>query len=319
MSATDAWTRLGSVPPADLHDTTLQLHWATQFIAAAGQSFADPKDDDSHRAMTWDANRHAFIGEPFTGGYPFRVAVRPADLVLQLVDQTDEPLGSLPLVGVTMQEGYEWLATGLAHYMGGLPELGRPDFELPEHPVANGAPFSDGRDDELRVLSALFRSAAGLLEALAAPDESASEVRCWPHHFDIATLVTIEAGEDAHSSKTIGIGMAPMGGSYDGWYWYVTPSISGRERSTRAGWGRSVAHGGLGRSGAGRQCGSGGRRAFPRGRRAQIHRHRRPCLNGRFRGMTPDLHECDSSMARAVRYVNRAAPPSSASHSLCRA
>lgn len=223
MSATDAWTRLGSVPPADLHDTTLQLHWATQFIAVAGQSFADPKDDDSHRAMTWDANRHAFIGEPFAGGYPFRVAVRPADLVLQLVDQTDEPLGSLPLVGVTMQEGYEWLATGLAHYMGGLPELGRLDFELPEHPVANGAPFSDGRDDELRVLSALFRSAAGLLEALAAPDESASEVRCWPHHFDIATLVTIEAEEDAHSSKTIGIGMAPMGGGYDGWYWYVTP------------------------------------------------------------------------------------------------
>ena len=46
---------------------------------------------------------------------------------------------------------------------------------------------------------------------------------CWPHHFDIATLVTVERGEDSHASKTIGIGMAPMGGGYESWYWYVTP------------------------------------------------------------------------------------------------
>ncbi|MCH7531340.1 MAG: hypothetical protein IIB36_06180 [Gemmatimonadetes bacterium] len=109
MSASDAWTRLGAVAPADLTNATLELHWAAQFIAAAGQSFAEPREDDSHRAMTWDASRREFMGEPFAGAYPFRVGLRPADLTLLLLDQTDEPLGSLPLAGKTREEGHEWL------------------------------------------------------------------------------------------------------------------------------------------------------------------------------------------------------------------
>ena len=223
MSASDAWTRLGAVAPADLTNATLELHWAAQFIAAAGQSLAEPREDDSHRAMTWDASRREFMGEPFAGAYPFRVGLRPADLTLLLLDQTDEPLGSLPLAGKTREEGHEWLMSGLANYMGELPEIGRPEYDLPPHPVHDGAPFSEGQRNELGTLSALYESTAALLGEIVDGHESASEVRCWPHHFDIATLVTVERGEDSHASKTIGIGMAPMGGGYESWYWYVTP------------------------------------------------------------------------------------------------
>ena len=113
--------------------------------------------------------------------------------------------------------------SGLANYMGRLPEILRPDFELPSHPVQNGARFSEDQQDELATLSALYESAATLLGEIADGHEAASEVRCWPHHFDIATLVTVEKGEDTESGKTIGIGMAPTGGDSGGWYWYVTP------------------------------------------------------------------------------------------------
>ena len=223
MPASDSWTLLGAVSPADLHDTALEVHWAAQYIASAGQTFAKAQDDDSHRSMTWDAERKAFLGEPFTGGYPFRVSLRPADLTLQIIDQTGEELGSLPLAGETRRAGYEWLALGLANYMGGVPEIGRPEYELPHHAVAEEAPFSEGRDEELAALSALYDSAAAVLEGVAASDGRASTVRCWPHHFDIATLITVEEEEDGHASKTVGIGMAPMGSGYDSWYWYVTP------------------------------------------------------------------------------------------------
>ena len=223
MTASNAWTRLAAVSPADLSNATLELHWATQLIAAAGQSFAEAREDDSHRSMTWHAASREFVGEPFGGAYPFRVGLRPADLTLQLLDRTDEPLGSLPLGGKTLEEGYEWLMSGLANYMGRLPEIVRPEFELPSHPVQDGARFSEDQQDELSALGGLYESAAALLGEIAEGHESASEVRCWPHHFDIATLVTIEQGEDAESSKTIGIGMVPTGGDPDGWYWYVTP------------------------------------------------------------------------------------------------
>jgi hypothetical protein len=90
----DTWATATSVAPNDLTEATLQLHWATQFVAASGQTFAEPKDDDSHRAMIWDRDLRAFVGEPFAGAYPFRVAVRPEDLTLMLIDPSRS--GHLP-------------------------------------------------------------------------------------------------------------------------------------------------------------------------------------------------------------------------------
>jgi hypothetical protein len=45
----------------------------------------------------------------------------------------------------------------------------------------------------------------------------ASSVRCWPHHFDIAILLTVAPG------KTVGLGLSPGDSSYAEPYWYVTP------------------------------------------------------------------------------------------------
>ena len=52
--------------------------------------------------------------------------------------------------------------------MGGTgPAIERPEFEIPEHPVGSGAPFS--RDDATarRAVAALYRSAANVLEDVA--------------------------------------------------------------------------------------------------------------------------------------------------------
>lgn len=219
----DPWKNLAAVPPSSLGEATHQLHRAVQLLAGAGQSFAEPAPDDSHRATTWDPARRAFVSAPFAGGYPFRVALRPADLTLQLLDRTDGALGSLPLAGRTVAEGVEWLQAGLANYMGALPDISLPDWEMPAHPIGSGAAFAKGMEAELGALSALYDASAGLLGALAEAHPGASPVRCWPHHFDIATLVTVEAGEDAEGSKSVGVGMAPMGGGLDVWYWYVSP------------------------------------------------------------------------------------------------
>jgi len=223
MTHQDAWTGLGSLPPADLKDATLQLHWAVQYLAAAGQTFAEPQADDSHRTATWDAERREFVSAQFAGAYPFRVALRPADLTLQLLDRTAEPLGSFPLAGKPRENGFEWLQQGLANYMGRLPVIDRPEYDVPAHPVGTGAPFSHGLDGHFGVLSAMYESAAEILALVSDGDEAASPVRCWPHHFDIATLLTVEANEAGEATKTVGVGMAPMGGGYDGWYWYVSP------------------------------------------------------------------------------------------------
>ncbi len=218
------WKDLGAVSPSHLVDTALQLHWAAQLVAAAGQTFAEPEADDSHRAMTWDAEHRWFVGAPFAGPYPFRAALRPDDLNFMLLDRVDDVLGTLPLVGTSIEEAYEWVSLGMATYMGTTPpRIERPEFALPEHPVQSGARFSGGEPAARLAFSALYASAAGLLEEIASNRDDASPVRCWPHHFDLATLLTLERAGDGTASRTIGVGLAPNGGGYDSWYWYVSP------------------------------------------------------------------------------------------------
>lgn len=220
----EPWKDLSAVAPADLRDALRQVHWAVQLIAASGQTFAEPEVDDSHRAAVWDPELSSFVGRGFAGSYPFRVSLRPEDLTLVLLDRTDAALGSLPLAGRTLDEGYEWLSLGLATYMGAPPPvLSRPEYDVPAHPVGEGASFAAGLDAELRTISALYAASAALLEEVAAARPEASPVRCWPHHFDIATLLTVTPAAGESPAHTVGVGMAPEGGGYDDWYWYVTP------------------------------------------------------------------------------------------------
>ncbi len=220
----ESWTRATESLPAGLVDTTLQLHWAVQFLAAAGQTFVTPRDDNRHRSMRWDAGLRAFVGEPFATGYPFRVALRPEGLTLMLVDRTDGELGTLPLAGKMREEGFEWISLGIATYTGGPPpRIERPEYEMPDHAVSRSTPFSSDRETELRSLGALFGATNEILEEIAGGQDNASEARCCPHLFDIATLISIESDTDAPPPKTVRAGFAPMGGGHDRWHLFVSP------------------------------------------------------------------------------------------------
>src|SRR5581483_6315426 len=90
-------------------------------------------------------------------------------------------------------------------------------YELPAHPLANGAAF---RADAVALdeLARWFNNAAIALGRVAREVQGASAVRVWPHHFDIATLVSY--GDD----KFNGLGLEPGDGYYAEPYFYVNAS-----------------------------------------------------------------------------------------------
>ena len=61
-----------------------------------------------------------------------------------------------------------------------------------------------------------------MLGEIAAREAGASPVRCWPHHFDIATLISLEGGDPEHA-RSIGVGLSPGDESYAEPYFYVSP------------------------------------------------------------------------------------------------
>lgn len=212
------WKALGAVEPTALNDARLQIHYAAQSIAAVAMTFSKPLPDDSHRNMEWLPDPELIAGHrlPSLGGV--RIALRPSDLTLHLLGPADEALASEPLAGKTLHQAYcaaGELAT--SHNEVTYTPLLKPEYGLPVHSVGSGQPLRIKSPEPFEEVARWFGDAALLLSEFAAATPGASSVGLWPHHFDIATLVTLDG------DRSIGVGLSPGDASCREPYWYVSP------------------------------------------------------------------------------------------------
>jgi hypothetical protein len=222
-----SWERLGEPSPDVLEGSRLELHYAAQLPGAIGVSLLAPQPDDAQQALSWDDEQRALVTSevPGSGGArPYRIGLRLTDLSLFLLDPEGAQRGEKSLVGVTLDEGLRWLAGAIADYTDDkTPELMLAEHELPEHPIRAGEPFSFREPEQFEELARWFANSDRVLQRVSATNPGASPVQVWPHHFDAATLITLRAGADGDSARTVGVGMSPGDGTYDEPYLYVTP------------------------------------------------------------------------------------------------
>ncbi len=218
------WQRVGQPYSKALVDARLELHHAVQMVASIGFSFVPPLSDFSHTAVRWSDESASLVGRFVSDENGFCAALRPRDLHLLLLDPDGSEIGSLPLAGRTVQEGYEWLKSnvGLRTDRRLDRSLTRPDHEIPPHPVVDGARFSGGDGAALEELARWYSNSNSMLQAVAVSEQGASDVECWPHHFDIATLIQPDDESVGALARSIGVGMSPGDGSYADPYFYVT-------------------------------------------------------------------------------------------------
>lgn len=213
------WKRLGRVQAAELEDTRLQLHWAAQIPASLGYTFANPEPDWSHTSLRWNGKRGALMGAA-VGNESVRAGIDLAASAIVVV--ADDMEDSFALNGKSLSQGYQWLWETTSRIDTARSSLIRPDHEMPKHPVGEGATF-DCPNESRQELSAWFSNANRVLAAVARNQHHASVVRCWPHHFDIATLIRLDPEDDSEKARTIGAGLSPGDGGESEPYFYVTP------------------------------------------------------------------------------------------------
>lgn len=219
MSHVPDWQPIDPARARSLGDARLQFHHAAQFATAVGISYLNHEPDDSHTNLGWRHDLRALVSRAAPGPYgPVAIGIRPHDLsVLVLVD--DAVRESFALHGLTMRAAVDRLTSLLAAAgLDGSRYTQRRHYEIPPHPVAEGGAFDASAAAELEQLSRWYANAATLLTRIASEVAGASEVRTWPHHFDIATLVTVAPG------RTNGAGLSPGDGYYDEPYFYVNAS-----------------------------------------------------------------------------------------------
>ncbi|MFL6247779.1 MAG: hypothetical protein ACJ74H_17275 [Thermoanaerobaculia bacterium] len=194
---------MNGIDPRTLVDARVQLHWAAQAVAGVGRTLHARRADDSHTSFTWSASLDALVQEPFNG---ITTGLRLRDMTLLAIGTT---ASELQLQGRTLDDAFAFLESQFAM------TLNRPDVDLPDHPVSHGAAF-DANEQHLGELARYYSDAARVLADVARSDSHASAVRCWPHHFDFATLLTFD-------TRTIGIGFSPGDAGSAEPYYYVTP------------------------------------------------------------------------------------------------
>jgi hypothetical protein len=100
-------------------------------------------------------------------------------------------------------------------------------YEIPDHALGRAGTYdAGGLADALFDLAAWFanadRSLGRVREQMVARGLAPSPARTWPHHFDMATLVLLEAG-DAERARSVNAGFSPGDENYEEPYFYVGP------------------------------------------------------------------------------------------------
>ncbi len=218
-----AWQALQDIDLKNLKQARLQLHQASQILAATGISFVEKKEDDSHTNMEWIEELNAFESSAFGSHLQLRLAINFKKFKLILLDE-DHDFSEFELHDKTEAQMVSWYNNALksSNFDPSSFTMKR-HYEIPEIPQAKGAKFNLFDPAPFLELSNHFANANLLLKSIASQNSAASEVRCWPHHFDIGILITVEENENPDKMKSVGVGFSPGDDNYDEPYYYVSP------------------------------------------------------------------------------------------------
>jgi hypothetical protein len=210
------WHALDPTKGTALVDARRQVHHAAQLATALGISYLPARPDDSHTNLEW-IERIGALASNAIGSPAVRIAVRPFPFAMLVLDASANVVASYPLDGRTIDDATAWIRRQLADR--GLDSTRytlKRHYEIPSHPVDTGAAFRATTPELFEQLGAWYSIGADALGRVVSAATNASVVRCWPHHFDIATLLEVAPG------KTISLGMEPGDGYWAEPYFYAS-------------------------------------------------------------------------------------------------
>jgi hypothetical protein len=197
-----------------------------QWLVRFARAYVPPQPDDGHTNLGWDSALGGFTTHPLKDGTWLSLKITDLTLALHIGDGRTH-FQSFSLDGCRDAQARRWLGEQLGARGLDAHALDAPSpYEMPAHTVSHGAVYGPaGLTDALAELAAWFGNAGLSLGSIQGQmigrKLAASPVRCWPHHFDLATLITLPA-RNAGATGYIGVGLSPGDEYYDEPYFYVS-------------------------------------------------------------------------------------------------
>jgi hypothetical protein len=226
MTITPSWRPLGGVDAKQLGEARLQAHYAVQWLAKLARAAVPAQQDDSHTSLGWDDELDGFVTHPLADGA--RLGLRLSNLTLSVEGgEAGPPERSFSLIGRSDAEAREWMSLAFGADRLDAHSLDAPSpYAMPAHTIAQGARYGGANIgaalDELAAWFANGRIAVeGVRRAMLGHGHKAPAPRCWPHHFDLATLTSVPLLRRA-TTAYVGVGLSPGDRYYREPYFYLS-------------------------------------------------------------------------------------------------
>ena len=210
------WQHVTVADYRKLRDARLLAHYGTQWLARAARAYIAAKPHDGHTSLGWDDKFRGLVTHALPDGS--RLGLRVPDLTLSILDTND----ALPLDGRAETEVRAWLGSKLQARGYDAAKLDTPSpYQMPHNVVALGARYSiEELADPLNAIAVWFSNGNAMLKAirdgLVKRRLKAPEVRCWPHHFDMDSLIQLGG------NRAVGSGFCPGDEFCDEPYFYIS-------------------------------------------------------------------------------------------------
>ena len=202
-----------------LKEARIQLHYALQ-VPASASVFIQPVEDYSHTSFQFSPGNRWLVGNILQNSNG-AVAIKPSNLEVMILEKNDV-MARFSLKNNKLSDGFSWLQKTLTEYGIDGKSLELPTYpDFPESGLKNDECFKGNCSEELNLLEELYARAESILTPLAESNPNASTLRVWPHHFDMASLISF-SGEHHLEGSSIGMGFSPGDTSYHEPYFYVT-------------------------------------------------------------------------------------------------
>ena len=190
--------------------TTLQLHIAAQYLAAAGKNYVAPEEDDSHTNIGWEANTASFFSRTFSNMDSLVFHTYSMNL-----EWSGKKSASFDLIGHSHAEVLQWLEdtslqNGLEKFVFDL------HYSLDSGNISNDFSFDGAHADSLETHADYRTFADRACNALLTELGMKAEVRTWPHHFDTGAFVMV-----SDSKVGIGFGLSMPSSLSEDYYLYT--------------------------------------------------------------------------------------------------
>lgn len=198
-----------------MKNTIEQLHIAAQYLAAAGISFLDKKEDDSHTNLGWEPEHLRLITHPF--GKNNQMALDFQRFSLEWL--TDgKVVASKELQDSVHSENLNWIKDQVSNSK--LPSKYNYSFhyELPYRKITKDYNFPVEGMVQIADIWNRLNIAQKAFENFLSSNHLTSPIRVWPHHFDMGIYTKI----DKENNLFLGAGLAFPDSLEEHLYYYAS-------------------------------------------------------------------------------------------------